>query len=618
MLESSKIDDKVAKEAVHEDKVALSQFVHNEAASTRSAAPSKIDQFKAITVEGLKDTPAGVLHALQHPGALIENGLISAGIGFAGKILLPEAGPLGKVAAIGLGAYFTEQMAAPIVHSYKKGFQTGDVQSAGRELGDSVGGLAVNLPVGIYGFGVGAGLGSKVMISESMSGFADLKGRVLNPVNDALSNLLHGKTGFAETPQLATIPGSNRGEVTAFARNAATQEHSVPGGYGIIPPYMFEELTRRNPANKDFLKTYEKTNDLINTTGVARPRTDGDYHGAREVYDAKGKEVQPGDKARFEGEKPTGNVEVDNVYDFAGLVRDFYQKEYNRNSIDGKGMKFKSTVNYGQNYENAFWNGSQMTYGRPGPDSPFKTFALLDVSGHEITHGVTEMESNLRYRGQSGALNESLSDVYGELVKQYGSHQTADQANWLVGDGIWKDGIKGKALRDMLNPGTAYDDPKVGKDPQPGHMKDYVDTYGDNGGVHYNSGIPNKAFALFAKAVGGNAWDDPGHIWFAARKAAGSDPSFAQFAYHTIEQAKNLGHENEVAVLQKAWEDVGVTPSKTAVDTSTPGSDTSDSGLSLAKAPKVVDGGKDSSALRNVIPFINLNQSGEQKTGTEG
>ncbi len=374
-----------------------------------------------------------------------------------------------------------------------------------------------------------------------------------------------------EAMQLAQAQGNN-----VLPR---TQEFH-PAGYSAIPPYLLDELAKRNPGNDDFLKTRVKTQELQEGSPVLRPHTVDTANGKadRDVYDAEGKESLPGKLARSEGQNATGNKEVDDAYDFTGFIRDFYQKEYGRNSIDGQGMKLISTVNYGQNYENAFWNGSQMTYGKPGADSPFKTFMLLDVAGHEITHGVTEKESNMQYYGQSGALNESMSDVFGELIKQYSKNQTADQADWLVGEGIWKDTVKGRALRDMLNPGTAYDDPKVGKDPQPAHMKDYYETWGDNGGVHYNSGIPNKAFATFAKAVGGHAWDEPGHIWFEARKAAGSNPSFASFAYQTIEAAKAHGKADVVAKLEKAWADVGVTPSKTAIDTRTPPPNVPDDG----------------------------------------
>ena len=233
-------------------------------------------------------------------------------------------------------------------------------------------------------------------------------------------------------------------------------------------------------------------------------------------------------------------------------------------------MKFISTENYGQNFENAFWNGTQMTYGYPSADSPFATFVLLDVCGHEITHGVTEREEMFDYFGQSGALNESLSDVFGELIKQRANKTSSEQADWAVGEGCWKPTIHGHGIRNMLHPGTAYDDPRVGKDTQPAHIKDYVKTGKDQGGVHINSGIPNRAFALFAVDVGGNAWEEPGKIWFAARSESGHHPSFAQFAYHTIEAAKKLNFEDDVPKLEKAWADVGVTPSETEVDILTP------------------------------------------------
>jgi Zn-dependent metalloprotease len=370
------------------------------------------------------------------------------------------------------------------------------------------------------------------------------------------------------------LADSNQGDTLTLAKGQSGPMKNVkPDGFSVIPPFLLNELARRT-GDSAYARAARDAENMQSHGSVFRPNasTGENFHGAREVYDAKTKEELPGEKARFEGEKPTGDKEVDAAYDYTGFVRDFYQKEYNRNSIDGQGMKFVSTVNYGDNYENAFWDGSQMTYGRPGKDSPFKTFVLLDVAAHEITHGVTEKEANETYYGQSGALNESMSDVFGALITQYSKHQTADKGAWLVGEGIWKDNVKGRALRDMLNPGTAYDDPQLGKDPQPADMDHYYKTWGDNGGVHYNSGIPNRAFALFAKAVGGYAWEDPGHVWFAARKAAGTDPSFASFAYHTIEQAKALGHNDLVPKLEKAWATVGVKPDKDGKDTATPSS----------------------------------------------
>ena len=372
---------------------------------------------------------------------------------------------------------------------------------------------------------------------------------------------------------------TGRGGATAPMRgDINTMPNIKPDGFSSIPPYLLEEIGKRT-GNEEFTKAAKIAEDMQSNGTTFRPANQAtqDGTGAREVYDAHAKNDLPGQKTRFEGEPATGNVEADQVYDYTGIVRDFYLKEYGRNSIDGAGMKFVSTVDYRQDpnktFNNAFWNGQQMAYGKPDDSSPFKTFVLLDVTGHEITHGVTEKEANLTYFGQAGALNESLSDVYGELIQQYSKHQTADQADWLVGGGIWKDGIKGRALRDMVNPGTAYDDPKLGKDPQPADMAHFVKTWKDNGGVHINSGIPNRAFATFAKEVGGYAWEDPGHIWFAARKNAGSNPSFASFAYETIEAAKALNHPGEVEKLQQAWATVGVEPKKGGIFEAPPESD---------------------------------------------
>jgi Zn-dependent metalloprotease len=113
-----------------------------------------------------------------------------------------------------------------------------------------------------------------------------------------------------------------------------------------------------------------------------------------------------------------------------------------------------------------------------------------------------------------------------------------------------------------MNPGTAYNDPQLGKDPQPADMAHYMNTNDDNGGVHYNSGIVNRAFALAATDIGGYAWEKAGQIWYAARKASGSTPSFAQFAGATIAACGPLGMGSCEASLNKAWATVGITPSK--------------------------------------------------------
>jgi len=180
--------------------------------------------------------------------------------------------------------------------------------------------------------------------------------------------------------------------------------------------------------------------------------------------------------------------------------------------------------------------------------------------GHELTHGVTEFTAGLEYQDQSGALNESISDVFGALTKQRALNQTADKADWLIGAGLLAAGIKGIALRSMKAPGTAYDDWLLGKDPQPAHMSKYIETTEDNGGVHINSGIPNKAFYLAAIAIGGNAWEVAGNIWFQTLldPRLASNAQFIDFANLTVDNAGKLYDDNVKASVAKAWQGVGI------------------------------------------------------------
>lgn len=339
---------------------------------------------------------------------------------------------------------------------------------------------------------------------------------------------------------------------------------SVRNVAGILPPYLLLELARRNPDKYHFLQTLAETQRLFNESGVRRSpvfRFVDSGNSKIEVYDCKGTENRPGSKARFEGEPPTGNSVVDKAYDFTVAVRKYYADIHGRNGIDARGMKMISSVNYGKNFNNAYWDGQQMTYGK-GDQYIFSTFVILDVCGHEITHGVTEFESALRYWKQAGALNESHSDIFGKMIEAYLKNQPVEEIDWVLGRGIFMPGIKGEGIRNMLYPGTAYDDPKLGKDPQPDRMSRYKNTPTDNGGVHYNSGIINRAFALWVISLGGYEWKKAVKIWYAARAAAGSNPSFANHAYHTIESCKTLGTAGDVKKLEAAWEAVEIQPSK--------------------------------------------------------
>ena len=281
----------------------------------------------------------------------------------------------------------------------------------------------------------------------------------------------------------------------------------------------------------------------------------------RTVFDAHHRTALPGKLVRSEGEPASGDAAVDEAYDGAGATYDLYRETYGRNSIDDRGMRLDSSVHYGSGYDNAFWNGSQMVYG-DGDGKLFHRFTLcVDVIGHELTHGVTAHEANLEYQDQPGALNESISDVFGSLVKQRGLGQTAGDADWIIGEGLFTKKVHGVGLRSMKAPGTAYDDPVLGKDPQPANMKDYFETTDDDGGVHINSGIPNRAFYLAASSMGGKAWEKAGTIWYVAlRDRFRRTTDFAAAARLTVAVAGSLfgASGTEAKAVREAWHGVGV------------------------------------------------------------
>lgn len=290
----------------------------------------------------------------------------------------------------------------------------------------------------------------------------------------------------------------------------------------------------------------------------------------RQVFNCSGFDDLPGDSVRSESDPPATDPAVNQAFDHAGTSWRFYNKIFGRESVDGHGRTLVSSVHYSQNYDNAFWNGQQMVYG-DGDGKVFQNFTgALEVIAHELTHGVTQFTAQLPYQDQPGALNESFSDVFGSMVKQWSLGQTVDEADWLIGAGILAPGVNGRALRDMANPGTAFDDRTLGKDQQPGHMKDYVETADDHGGVHINSGIPNLAFVLAAKAIGGRAWDVTGKIWYITlteRLTAQAD--FLKCANETVSVARDL-YPQDLSVanrVAKAWADVGVlsTPGAAAI-----------------------------------------------------
>lgn len=288
----------------------------------------------------------------------------------------------------------------------------------------------------------------------------------------------------------------------------------------------------------------------------------------RSVYTCNFTSNLPGTLLRQEGGPATGDAAADEAYDGAGLTYDLYWDIYQRNSIDANGMPLNSSVHYQRGYDNAFWDGTQMVYGDGDEDllpaqRLFNRFTIaLDVIGHELTHGVTQFTANLIYANQSGALNESISDIFGSLVKQRKLGQTAAAADWIIGEGLFTSNVNGVGIRSMKAPGTAYDDPVLGKDPQPAHMSAYDNTPLDNGGVHINSGIPNHAFYLMAVEMGGYAWEKAGKIWYVTLrdkfKASASFQDAADLTFATAGELFTPGGPEQMAV-SNGWAGVGIT-----------------------------------------------------------
>ena len=343
----------------------------------------------------------------------------------------------------------------------------------------------------------------------------------------------------------------------------------------IVPPYMLREIVehgtmeQRQQALRNIVsaEAVRVQREVIAKEGPPEPLMEAAGGLNRIIYTADNGSTLPGRELRGEGGAPTGDPAADEAYDGAGATYSLFSEIFNRDSIDGNGLRLDSTVHFRTGYDNAFWNGRQMVYGDGDEDLPenqriFNRFTIaVDIIGHELAHGVTQHTANLIYQGQSGALNESMSDVFGSLVKQRLLGQSPADADWIIGEGLFTANVNGVGIRSMKAPGTAYNDPVLGKDPQPGHMRDYVNTQSDNGGVHINSGIPNRAFYVTAVNLGGFAWEKAGQIWYVTLKSKLSESAnFATAAAKTYEAARDLYGQGslEQQAVRAGWAEVGI------------------------------------------------------------
>lgn len=346
--------------------------------------------------------------------------------------------------------------------------------------------------------------------------------------------------------------------------------------YCFIPPYMLEHMSESPNrkvrycaiANIACRSAFIATR--LATLGIATQPvlTSAHGHKHRLIYDARDSTELPGRLVRQEDQALTGDAAVDEAFDGSGLVYDFYEQLFERRSLDDNGMPLIASVHVTEvdmqgdrvPLNNAFWNGRQMAYG-DGDGEVFTRFtASLEVIGHELTHGLQSFTSQLLYQGQSGALNEHFADVFGVLVRQWHDGTPANDASWLIGQQLLVPAPTRRGIRDMLHPGTAYSgDPDLGDDPQPAHMTDLYTGQRDRGGVHINSGIPNRAFALLAQALGGNAWEVAGRIWYETLLQLPANSQFSDCARISARLAgqRRYGAAARRAVIA-AWREVGV------------------------------------------------------------
>ena len=237
-------------------------------------------------------------------------------------------------------------------------------------------------------------------------------------------------------------------------------------------------------------------------------------------------------------------------------LAEFYQTVFGRNSIDGAGMALISSIHYGVKYNNAFWNGSQMTYG-DGDGAIFVDLSAgNDVIGHELTHGVTQHTLKLGYSGDAGGLNESISDCFGSMFRQWQAGQTAGQADWFIGKDIMGPAAIAKGLiclRDMANPAAAHC-----LAPQPTQYSQITPGMDP----HYSSGPPNLAFCVACKAAGGKSWETVGQVWYRSLTGFGPSPNLKMkaFANRTRAVVAQLypGNAALAAAVDGGWKHVGL------------------------------------------------------------
>jgi len=317
----------------------------------------------------------------------------------------------------------------------------------------------------------------------------------------------------------------------------------LKGQMRAVPLYILGHAYLINTTLPMYIPPVDSLKGIITVYDAKNDTSGNGYQSAELIYDPNG------DGIFNDNENQKAAI---SAYLFVQDAYNFFKTNFNRNSYDDAGHSMINVVHYKQSYNNAFWNGASMTYG-DGDNEQFSNLAgAYDVIVHELTHAVTERTANLIYENQPGALNESMSDCFASV---------ADSSSWLIGEEVYTPSIANDALRNMLNPHNNAASQTTGW--QPEHMNEFVMLQNteeeDHGGVHVNSGIPNRAFALTAESL---SRKKAGKIWYRALTTyLTNNSSFSDARNACINSAKDLygDNSNEMNVVKNAFETVGIT-----------------------------------------------------------
>src|ERR1035437_1704723 len=390
---------------------------------------------------------------------------------------------------------------------------------------------------------------------------AENKIGVFNSVNHTTELVLYRKDNSLTLAYEVKLPEKDFPNMTVYIDADKGDVLAVENGIRYDGPQIGHGIDLK--GNNKTINTYliETKYDLIDASlPMFTPPVDS-LKGVLATYDANNDTAGNGYNRAFLVTDPNNDnnfndsVKLRAAVDaqlFSNIVYNFYKSHYNRNSFDGNGASILSVVHYKISYNNAFWNGSLMSYG-DGDGVTFSNLAgALDVTAHEISHGLDEKTANLAYHLQSGAINESMSDVFGSLV---------DSTNWLIGEDVFTPNIAGDALRSMQDPHNGQ--PTGSNYWQPANMSEFValpdDELNDWGGVHVNSGIPNKAFYNVASVIG--HWE-AGQIYYRCITAyLTSNSQFSDLRLGCLNSAKDLYGQtsNEYTTVTNAFDAVGIT-----------------------------------------------------------